>query len=61
MDSIIAQMKSSYYTRKRGTRQYELKNHLGNVLATLTDRKIPNNSNGDTLTDYYTAGVVTAA
>jgi RHS repeat-associated protein len=30
-----------YYIASRGYKQYELSNHLGNVLATISDRKIP--------------------
>jgi hypothetical protein len=50
---------------KRGIKQYELTNHLGNVLATITDRKIPVTTGG-TLTykadlssaqDYYAFGM----
>lgn len=45
----------------RGTTTYELSNHLGNVLVTVSDRKIqvqdPNNT---TQTLYYTADVITA-
>jgi hypothetical protein len=37
-----------------------LSNHLGNVLATVSDRKIGVDSNNDGVVDYYTASVVTA-
>ncbi|OYU94565.1 MAG: hypothetical protein CFE21_14910 [Bacteroidetes bacterium B1(2017)] len=30
-----------------GSRKYELSNHLGNVLAVITDKKIPNGNNGN--------------
>jgi RHS repeat-associated protein len=45
----------------RGLKSYELSNHLGNVLATITDKKIavPSGSNSS-LIDYFTADVVTA-
>ncbi|MGN6419487.1 MAG: RHS repeat-associated core domain-containing protein [Pseudobacter sp.] len=36
----------------RGERMYELSNHLGNVLTTITDRKFGVSSNGS-LIDYY--------
>jgi len=49
--TYIVHMGQNYH-RNRGKREYELKNHLGNVLAAVTDRKIPSNPNGDTLTDY---------
>ena len=35
-----ATTRGPYYTATRGDKQYELVNHLGNVLATITDRKI---------------------
>ncbi|MBL7737442.1 MAG: hypothetical protein JNL51_18430, partial [Chitinophagaceae bacterium] len=44
----------------RGYRHYELSNHLGNVLATITDKKkgVDENSNG--IVDYYDADVTSA-
>ena len=42
-----------------GLKQYELSNHLGNVLATISDKKIPVSAGGTTI-DYYTADVITA-
>jgi RHS repeat-associated protein len=36
----------AYLTVNRGFKQYELSNHLGNVLATITDRKIPSTTSG---------------
>lgn len=45
----------------RNTTQYELNNHLGNVLATVTDAKNDNNSTSvatlTTATDYYAFGM----
>jgi RHS repeat-associated protein len=42
-------------------KSYELTNHLGNVLATITDKKIAVPSSGNSsLIDHYTADVVTA-
>jgi hypothetical protein len=43
----------------RGIKQYELSNHLGNVLVTVSDKKIGHSSGGSTV-DYYTADVITA-
>ncbi|MDI3322743.1 hypothetical protein [Pinibacter soli] len=43
----------------RGKRQYELTNHLGNVLATLSDKKKSHTTNGTTI-DYYEPIVLTA-
>ena len=46
----------SYY---RGYKQYELSNHLGNVLVTITDKKTGVSTNGTTI-DNYTADVSSA-
>jgi len=47
-----------YYT---GKKQYELTNHLGNVLATITDKKIGISLTTDSsLIDHYEADVMTA-
>jgi RHS repeat-associated protein len=43
----------------RGNKFFELSNHLGNVLATVSDKKIPVSSNNTSI-DYYNADVVTA-
>jgi RHS repeat-associated protein len=42
----------------RGSKFFELSNHLGNVLVTVSDKKIPHVTG--TLVDYYLADVVTA-
>jgi|GEM_PF-4525774 len=42
-----------------GHKQYELTNHLGNVLATITDKRIPHSSDGTTV-DYYNPETTTA-
>lgn len=42
-----------------GRRRFELINHLGNVMATVSDRKIPHSSNGTTI-DYYDAEIMSA-
>ena len=47
------------YTFIRGNKFFELNNHLGNVLATVSDKKLGHTSNG-TIIDYYAADVVTA-
>ncbi len=44
---------------ERGSKRYELTNHLGNVLATISDRKIAVTSTGS-LIDYYEAEVISA-
>jgi len=43
----------------RGNKQYELSNHLGNILATISDKKVPYSSNGTTVS-YYNAEFTTA-
>ncbi|MHA4845778.1 RHS repeat-associated core domain-containing protein [Flavitalea antarctica] len=56
------QMKNVYnYGYNRGERNYELSNHLGNVLTTLSDKKfgVPSAGNSS-LIDYYTADVTNA-
>ncbi len=48
-------------TFTRGEKFYELSNHLGNVLVTVSDRKLQvQNQTTTTLIDYYTADVITA-
>ncbi len=44
----------------RGEKFFELSNHLGNVLATVSDRKIAHDDDSDGEIDYYTADVITA-
>ncbi|MEO8772125.1 MAG: RHS repeat-associated core domain-containing protein [Ferruginibacter sp.] len=43
----------------RGNKFFELSNHLGNVLVTVSDKKIPHSTNGTTI-DWYNADVITA-
>lgn len=43
----------------RGRKFYEISNHLGNVLTTISDKKMPHN-NGSGIADYYTTDVVSA-
>ena len=44
---------------ERGNKFFELSNHLGNVLVTISDKKIAYSSNGNTI-DYYNADVITS-
>lgn len=44
----------------QGSRTYELTNHLGNVLATISDKKVGVDSSGDQVVDYYVAEVSSA-
>jgi RHS repeat-associated protein len=55
----------NYYQRAsldydRGFKQYELTNHLGNVLATVSDRKFAVPSDTSSLIDHYEPHIVTA-
>jgi RHS repeat-associated protein len=44
--------------REVGKKNYELSNHLGNVLNVITDRKLGFDDDGDSNYDYYSADVV---
>ena len=41
------------FERVLGNKQFEMSNHLGNVLTVVTDYKVPRNDDGDATTDYY--------
>jgi photosystem II stability/assembly factor-like uncharacterized protein len=43
-----------------GDKNYEFSNHLGNVLAVVSDKKIPRDDNSDGLTDYYQPDLVSS-
>ena len=43
----------------RGSKLFELSNHLGNVLATISDRKLQHSGDNSTV-DYYNADVLNA-
>jgi len=45
-------------TKTAGLRDYELTDHLSNVMAVISDRKISVDTNSDTITDYYAPQVV---
>jgi hypothetical protein len=45
---------------ERGRKFFELSNHLGNVLVTVSDKKIGQDADADETIDNYTADVVTA-
>jgi len=49
----------SLFSRVLGEKQYELSNHLGNVLATVSDRKLQHSTNTTTI-DYYLPDILTA-
>jgi len=45
-------------TKTAGLRDYELTDHLSNVMAVISDRKLSVDTNSDTITDYYAPQVV---
>ncbi len=47
--------------RTLGSRSYELSNHLGNVMAVVSDRKIAVDGNSDGVADYFTGEVLSAS
>ena len=49
------------FTVYKGKKQYELSNHLGNVLATISDRRVPRDDNGDMLIDYFNADILSTS
>jgi hypothetical protein len=52
------QMSYEYYSLTRGEKNYEMTNHLGNVLVVISDKKLKT-CTGDTV-NYYTADVLQA-
>gem|GEM_PF-5620159 len=50
----------SDFKRERGSKVYELSNHLGNVLVTVSDKKQGVDTDGDNEADYYQANVLSA-
>jgi len=56
---VQGSVSSAITTFTRGNKFFELSNHLGNVLVTISDKKIPVSSDSLTI-DYYNADVVTA-
>jgi len=47
-----------YFTRTLGQKQFELSNHLGNVLATVSDNRTAHDDDHNNLIDYYTPKVI---
>ena len=45
----------------RGEKLYELSNHLGNILTTVSDKRLPVTKNNDTVVSGYTAVVLSAS
>jgi RHS repeat-associated protein len=55
-----ANLNPNRYRHEIGRRQYEIKNHLGNVLATVSDARIPHDAGTDGNIDFYTPVVKSA-
>lgn len=55
---LVGKKQSSSF--ERGNKLFELSNHLGNVLVTVSDKKIGVDGNSDGIIDYYTADVTSA-
>ena len=53
-------VKPSILNFTRGNKLFELSNHLGNALVTISDKKIGVDDNSDGIIKYYNADVVTA-
>ncbi|HXB12397.1 MAG TPA: RHS repeat-associated core domain-containing protein, partial [Bacteroidia bacterium] len=63
IEMIGASPPNSYDTLNHylGNKLYELSNHLGNVLAVTSDKKIPRDDNGDGIIDYYQPDLVSSS
>ena len=62
---LLDKVKRRHFTmqnRQLGKKEYELSNHLGNVLAVITDRKIQvQNQNNTSLVDYFLPDVISVS
>ncbi|MBL0048943.1 MAG: hypothetical protein IPP32_12700 [Bacteroidetes bacterium] len=63
LEAITLETESSTYSNSNtlGLKQYECTNHLGNVLATITDYKIPLSFSDGDFVDYNEAKLITAS
>ena len=59
VDVDVMPVITNYATFERGDKFFELTNHLGNVLATITDRTVLHSTDGTNI-DYQNADVATA-
>jgi len=59
VDLINPPLAGNVFNRTLGYRLYEENNHLGNVLAVVSDKKIPHSTNG-TAIDYYLTDILTS-
>jgi RHS repeat-associated protein len=60
IDSFVYSVNENYFCRTLGLKQFEMVNHLGNVLATVLDRKTGVFDMGADTLMYYKADVVSA-
>jgi RHS repeat-associated protein len=60
-DMITPTITEQSFYRELGKKQYELSNHLGNVLTVITDKKIPIDDNTDQTVDYFVVEILTAS
>ncbi|AFC26639.1 RHS repeat domain-containing protein [Saprospira grandis] len=59
--TLMGVAQSSYQQLELGRRRYELSNHLGNVLATVSDKSLGQDSSQTGQADYYLAQVSSAS
>jgi len=59
LDSFVYVLRTDSFTRVLTQKNYELTNHLGNVLAVVSDRRTPTSAGGINI-DYYEADVTSA-
>ncbi len=57
-EAMDGNIEGSYTTFERGRKFFELSNHLGNVLATVSDKRFGLDDDGNTFVDIYEADVV---
>jgi RHS repeat-associated protein len=60
VEMIGAVLDTTYSNHVMGARTYELSNHLGNVLATISDKVIPKDWNSDATIDNFHADLVSS-
>jgi RHS repeat-associated protein len=57
---VLRQRTASLYQAQQGYKAYELSNHLGNVLTTISDRRIGVAGSNPALIDHYTAVILSS-
>jgi RHS repeat-associated protein len=61
VELIGASGSGTVFTHTIGKKQYEVSNHLGNVLSVVTDQVLANDWNADNVVDYFRAEIVNAS